>query len=99
PRPSASRFPCATLCRSLFRNICGNCDLGLATLLRLARDALLGERDRMRRFFAERIKRITIKPFMDLDTMNGLMVIRLIRSAKKRSEEHTSELQSRFDLV
>ena len=53
----------------LFRNICENCDLGLATLLRLARDALLGERDRMRRFFAERIKRITIKPFMDLDTM------------------------------
>src|SRR5207249_2493079 len=34
----------------LFRNICENCDLGLATLLRLARDALLGERDRMRRF-------------------------------------------------
>ncbi len=53
----------------LFRNICENCDLGLTTLLRLARDALLGERDRMRRFFAERIKRITIKPFMDLDTM------------------------------
>ena len=53
----------------LFRNICENCDLGVATLLRLARGALLGERDRMRRFFAERIKRITIKPFMDLDTM------------------------------
>jgi uncharacterized radical SAM superfamily Fe-S cluster-containing enzyme len=53
----------------LFRNICENCDLGLSTLLRLAKDALLGDRDRMRRFFAERIKRITVKPFMDVHTM------------------------------
>ena len=53
----------------LFRNICENCDLGLSTLLRLAGSALLGQRDRMRRFFGERIKRITIKPFMDMDTM------------------------------
>ncbi len=53
----------------LFRDICENCDLGLSTLLRLAGSALLGQRDRMRRFFGERIKRITIKPFMDMDTM------------------------------
>jgi len=53
----------------LFRNICENCDLGLSTLLRLAGSALLGQRDRMRRFFGERIKRLTIKPFMDMDTM------------------------------
>jgi hypothetical protein len=53
----------------LFRNICENCDLGLATLLRLARDAVRGERETMRRFFAERIKRITVKPFMDIDIM------------------------------
>src|SRR5436309_3375365 len=53
----------------LFRNICENCVLGLSTLLRLAGSALLGQRDRMRRFFGERIKRITIKPFMDMDTM------------------------------
>jgi hypothetical protein len=53
----------------LFRNICENCDLGLSTLLRLAKNALLGEHEKMRRFFAERIKRITIKPFMDINTM------------------------------
>lgn len=53
----------------LFHNICENCDLGLSTLLRLAKGALLGEREKMRRFFAERIKRITIKPFMDIHTM------------------------------
>ena len=53
----------------LFKNICENCDLGLSTLLRLAKGALLGEREKMRRFFAERIKRITVKPFMDIHTM------------------------------
>jgi len=53
----------------LFRNICENCDLGFSTLLRLARGALLGERAAMRRFFGERIKRITVKPFMDMNTM------------------------------
>jgi len=53
----------------LFRNICENCDLGLSTLLRLAKNALLGEHENMRRFFSERIKRITIKPFMDINTM------------------------------
>ena len=53
----------------LFRSICENCDLGLSTLLRLAKNALLGEHEKMRRFFAERIKRITIKPFMDVNTM------------------------------
>jgi len=53
----------------LFKNICENCDLGLSTLLRLTKDALLGEREKMRRFFAERIKRITVKPFMDINTM------------------------------
>lgn len=53
----------------LFRNICENCDLGLSTLFRLAREALLGEREKMRRFFAERMKRLTIKPFMDTSMM------------------------------
>jgi uncharacterized radical SAM superfamily Fe-S cluster-containing enzyme len=53
----------------LFRNICENCDLGLSTLVQLAGGVLLGNSERMRRFFGERIKRITVKPFMDLDTM------------------------------
>jgi Radical SAM superfamily len=53
----------------LFRNICENCDLGMATLLRLATDSLRGKRRRIREFLARRVKRITIKPFMDIHTM------------------------------
>ena len=53
----------------LFRNICDNCDLGLSTLLRLAGDAMLGRQQQLRALLAERIKRITIKPFMDINTM------------------------------
>lgn len=50
----------------LFRNVCENCDLGLSTLLRMTGRA--GKR-RMRDLLATRIKRITVKPFMDIDTM------------------------------
>jgi uncharacterized radical SAM superfamily Fe-S cluster-containing enzyme len=53
----------------LFRTICENCDLGLGTLLRLAGDAMLGRRERLRELLGRRIKRITIKPFMDMHTM------------------------------
>src|SRR5262249_16521576 len=53
----------------LFRNICENCDLGLSSLLRLAGDALLGRQDQLRELLARRVKRITIKPFMDMHTM------------------------------
>jgi hypothetical protein len=53
----------------LFRNICENCDLGLSTLLRLAGDAVLGRQNRLRELLGQRIKRITIKPFMDINTM------------------------------
>ena len=53
----------------LFRNICDNCDLGLSTMLRLAGDAVLGRQNKLRELLARRIKRITIKPFMDIHTM------------------------------
>jgi hypothetical protein len=53
----------------LFRNICENCDLGLSTMLRLAGSALLGRQHHLRELLARRIKRITIKPFMDIHTM------------------------------
>jgi uncharacterized radical SAM superfamily Fe-S cluster-containing enzyme len=53
----------------LFRNICENCDLGLSTMMRLAGNAILGRQDKLRELLARRIKRITIKPFMDIDTM------------------------------
>jgi 7,8-dihydro-6-hydroxymethylpterin dimethyltransferase len=53
----------------LFRNICENCDLGLSTVLRVAGDAVLGRKGRLRDMLARRVKRITIKPFMDMNTM------------------------------
>jgi 7,8-dihydro-6-hydroxymethylpterin dimethyltransferase len=53
----------------LFRNICENCDIGLSTLLRLAGDALTGRQDQLRELLARRVKRITVKPFMDMNTM------------------------------
>jgi uncharacterized radical SAM superfamily Fe-S cluster-containing enzyme len=53
----------------IFRNICDNCDLGLSTLLRLAGDAMLGRQNTLRDLLGRRIKRITVKPFMDIDTM------------------------------
>jgi hypothetical protein len=53
----------------LFRDVCESCDLGLSTLIRLAGDALVGDTKRFRQLVATRIKRITIKPFMDMSTM------------------------------
>jgi 7,8-dihydro-6-hydroxymethylpterin dimethyltransferase len=53
----------------MFRNICEACDLGLGSFLRLAGDAVLGKKATFRRLWSERIKRITVKPFMDMDTM------------------------------
>jgi hypothetical protein len=53
----------------IFRDVCESCDLGLSTLVRLAGDALVGNTTRFRRLVSERIKRITIKPFMDMSTM------------------------------
>ncbi|MCK2214440.1 radical SAM protein [Actinomadura sp. ATCC 31491] len=53
----------------LWRNICENCDLGISTLLTLASSALPGRRRKLRRMLAERVVRITVKPFMDVHTM------------------------------
>ncbi len=53
----------------LWRDICENCDLGVSTLLTLASSALPGGRTRLRRLLGERVKRITVKPFMDMATM------------------------------
>ena len=52
----------------LFRDVCEACDLGLSTLLKMAagskrQSALLRE------MVGTRIKRITVKPFMDINTM------------------------------
>jgi hypothetical protein len=53
----------------LWRGICQSCDLGVGTLATLAGAKLPGHQKRLRRLLAERVVRITVKPFMDLSTM------------------------------
>ena len=54
---------------SIWRDICSACDLGISTLATLAASKLPGQHERMRRLLGERIVRITVKPFMDMNTM------------------------------
>ncbi|WP_187369771.1 radical SAM protein [Fodinicola acaciae] len=53
----------------LWRSIGQNCDLGVQTLMTVAASALPGRRTRLRRLLAERVVRISVKPFMDIHTM------------------------------
>jgi uncharacterized radical SAM superfamily Fe-S cluster-containing enzyme len=53
----------------LWRGICDSCDLGVGTLATLAASTLPGQRQRLRRLLAERVVRVTVKPFMDVSTM------------------------------
>src|SRR5699024_4107176 len=54
---------------SLWKDICVGCDLGIGTLTQLATSALPGQQKRLRSFLGSRVKRITVKPFMDINTM------------------------------
>jgi 7,8-dihydro-6-hydroxymethylpterin dimethyltransferase len=53
----------------LFQNVCQSCDLGLSDLVRLAGGALVGRTEGLRDLLGRRVKRITVKPFMDIHTM------------------------------
>ena len=53
----------------LFHDVCEACDLGLSTLVRLAGQAMRGNRGGFRKLVSERIKRLNVKPFMDMNTM------------------------------
>ena len=53
----------------LLRDVCENCDLGMTTLVRLASEGLTGNNRKVRQLMADRIKRITVKPFQDINTM------------------------------
>src|SRR5699024_11956405 len=48
---------------------------------------------------AKRLSHILNEPIKKTDTVYGQEVTSEIDTLKNRSEEHTSELQSRFDLV
>ena len=52
----------------LFRDVCEACDLGLSTLLKMAASAKR-QNTMVREMVGTRIKRITVKPFMDINTM------------------------------
>ncbi len=54
---------------NIWKDICENCDLGIGTLTRLAASSLPGQRQRMRAMLGERVLRVTVKPFMDMNTM------------------------------
>lgn len=54
---------------SIWRDICTHCDLGIGTLATLASGRLPGGEARLRRLLGERVVRITVKPFMDMNTM------------------------------
>lgn len=53
----------------IWRDICQACDLGIGTLATLAASKLPGQHGRLRTLLGARVKRITIKPFMDINTM------------------------------
>jgi hypothetical protein len=52
----------------LFDVVLGRCDIGLTTLVRLAGRAAR-DPEALRKLVATRVKRITVKPFMDVNTM------------------------------
>ena len=54
---------------AIWSDICQNCDLGVGTLATLASSRLPGQRQRLRRMLGERVLRVTVKPFMDMNTM------------------------------
>jgi uncharacterized radical SAM superfamily Fe-S cluster-containing enzyme len=53
----------------LWRTVCTGCDLGLGALLRAAASRLPGRQHALRRMLGERVVRLTVKPFMDINTM------------------------------
>ena len=54
---------------SIWRDICEHCDIGIGTLATLASSRLPGQHQRLRRLLGERVLRVTVKPFMDMNTM------------------------------
>ncbi len=54
---------------NIWKDICENCDLGIATMTKLVASSLSGQQKRLRAMLGERVLRVTVKPFMDMSTM------------------------------
>ncbi len=54
---------------TIWKDICANCDLGIGTLATLASSRLPGQHEKLRAMLGERVLRVTVKPFMDMNTM------------------------------
>ena len=54
---------------NIWRDVCSGCDLGIGTLATLAAGKLPGQREKLRSLLGERVLRVTVKPFMDMNTM------------------------------
>ncbi|WP_353953817.1 radical SAM protein [Knoellia sp. S7-12] len=54
---------------SIWKDICTHCDIGIGTLATLASSRLAGQHERLRAMLGERVLRVTVKPFMDMNTM------------------------------
>ena len=54
---------------TIWRDICSTCDLGIGTLTTVVSSRLPGQHDRLRALLGERVLRVTVKPFMDMNTM------------------------------
>jgi hypothetical protein len=70
----------------LIQNVCESCDLGLTSLLRMGAAGGMTPRSRVRTALAERVKRITVKPFMDMNTMIEERLIQCCVHVGTRSE-------------
>ena len=75
----------------LWRDICANCDLGISTLTALVSSSLPGGRQRLRRMLGERVKRITVKPFMDMATMIEERLVQCCVHVATRSADHAEQ--------
>jgi len=52
----------------LIRDVCTTCDLSISGLVKLAGSSAFGSA-KLRTTLAHRVKRVTVKPFMDMNTM------------------------------
>ena len=54
---------------TIWKDICTSCDIGIGTLATLASSRLPGRHEKLRAMLGERVLRVTVKPFMDMNTM------------------------------